>query len=194
MAAIALSHQVQNGAPSTSFQPDTTPASRQEMPKRGQPIRHSRGCGDPLNVRPTSSFTSGSCVPIKLTVALLIDRHGVIDSNLPVTVTLDDLDSPAQAKIKAVGKAQAERPQLKIQLPITAVPGLDREAIIEARLRPAIAASIWIRPCLSTTMIRRRSPATAIQEMVSVCTRRLRHVHHGAECRRRQKFAEVSGS
>ena len=28
VAAIALSHQVQNGAPSTSLQPDTTPASR----------------------------------------------------------------------------------------------------------------------------------------------------------------------
>ena len=83
------------------------------MPRRGQPIRHSRGCGDPLNARPTSRFTSGSCVPIKLTVALLKDRRGVIDINLPVTVTLDDLDSPAQAKIKAVGKAQAERPQLK---------------------------------------------------------------------------------
>jgi hypothetical protein len=121
-------------------------------------------------------------LPVKLAVALLKDRHGVIDLSIPVTGSLDDpqfkvwpiiwkvfvnilekavtapfallgalfgggpdlqfidfqpgvgqLDSAGADKIKTVVKALAERPQLKIDVPIAAVSDLDRPALVEAQ-------------------------------------------------------------
>jgi hypothetical protein len=128
-------------------------------------------------------------LPLKLAVALLKDRHGVIDLDVPVTGSLDDpqfrlgpiiwkvvvnllvkivtspfallgslfgggpdmqfvdfpagiaiLDPAAQAKVKTIAKALIERPQLKISVPLAAVPDLDRPALVEARLHDSIQA------------------------------------------------------
>jgi hypothetical protein len=121
-------------------------------------------------------------LPVKLAVALLKDRHGVIDLSIPVTGSLDDpqfkvwpiiwkvfvnilekavtapfallgalfgggpdlqfidfqpgvgqLDPAGADKVKTVVKALAERPQLKIDVPIAAVAELDRPALVEAQ-------------------------------------------------------------
>ena len=131
-------------------------------------------------------------LPIKLAVALLKDRNGVIDLNLPVTGSLDDpkfrlgpiiwkvfvnilekavtapfallgslfgggpdlqfidfkpgastLDASQATKVQAIVKALQERPKLNIEVPIAAVPQLDRPALLdaelEARLHQAMA-------------------------------------------------------
>jgi hypothetical protein len=121
-------------------------------------------------------------LPVKLAVALLKDRHGVIDLSIPVNGSLDDpqfkvwpiiwkvfvnilekavtapfallgalfgggpdlqfidfqpgvaqLDSAGADKVKTVVKALAERPQLKIEVPIAEVAELDRPALVEAQ-------------------------------------------------------------
>ncbi len=127
-------------------------------------------------------------LPVKLAVALLKDRNGVIDLPLPVTGSLDDpkfrlgpiiwkvlvnilekavtapfallgalfgsgpelqfIDfqpgsndlTPAQSdKIKTLVKALEERPQLKLEVPIAAVPNLDGPALVAAAFQSQIA-------------------------------------------------------
>jgi hypothetical protein len=127
-------------------------------------------------------------LPVKLAVALLKDRNGVIDLPLPITGSLDDpkfrlapiiwkvllnllekavtapfallgslfgsgpelqfIDfqpgsndlAPAQSdKVKALVKALNDRPQLKLEVPIAAVPDLDRPALAAAAFQSQIA-------------------------------------------------------
>ena len=127
-------------------------------------------------------------LPVKLAVALLKDRNGVIDLPLPVTGSLDDpkfrlgpiiwkvlvnilekavtapfallgalfgsgpelqfvdfqpgsndLSAAQSDKVKALVKALGDRPQLKLEVPIAAVPDLDRPALVAAAFRSQIA-------------------------------------------------------
>jgi Domain of Unknown Function (DUF748) len=125
-------------------------------------------------------------LPVKLAVALLKDRNGVIDLDFPVAGTLDDpqfklapiiwkvivnilekavtapfallgslfgggpdlqfidfkpgvgtLDPTQAGKVAAIVKALKERPQLKLEVPIAAVPNLDQPALADARFSAA---------------------------------------------------------
>jgi Domain of Unknown Function (DUF748) len=127
-------------------------------------------------------------LPVKLAVALLKDRNGVIDLPLPVTGSLDDpkfrlgpiiwkvlvnilekavtapfallgalfgsgpelqfvdfqpgsndLSAAQSDKVKALVKALGDRPQLKLEVPIAAVPDLDRPALVAAAFQSQIA-------------------------------------------------------
>lgn len=122
-------------------------------------------------------------LPVKLAVALLKDRNGLIDLDLPIDGSLDDpnfhlaaavwkflgnllvkavtapfallgslfgggpdlqfvdfrpgaavVDAAGAAKLKAIGNALTQRPQLKLEVPIAALPEMDRPALIEARM------------------------------------------------------------
>jgi hypothetical protein len=143
-------------------------------------------------------------LPIKLAVALLKDRNGVIDLSLPVTGSLDDpkfrlgpiiwkvfvnilvkavtapfallgslfgggpdlqfidfrpgaatLEASQEDKVKAIVKALQGRPQLKIEVPIAAVPGLDRPALIDAELASELSQAMAQAPA------RKKQAATA---------------------------------
>jgi hypothetical protein len=121
-------------------------------------------------------------LPVKLAVALLRDKNGVIDLNVPVNGTIDDpqfkvwpiiwkvlvnivekvvtapfawigsmfgggpdlqfidfqpgtseLDAAGAEKVKNVSKALAERPDLKLDVPIAWIAELDRPALTEAQ-------------------------------------------------------------
>ena len=134
-------------------------------------------------------------LPIKLAVALLKDRNGVIDLSLPVTGSLDDpkfrlgpiiwkvfvnilvkavtapfallgslfgggpdlqfidfrpgavtLEASQEDKVKAIVKALQGRPQLKIEVPIAAVPDLDRPALIDAELASELSQAMTQAP------------------------------------------------
>jgi hypothetical protein len=127
-------------------------------------------------------------LPVKLAVALLKDRNGVIDLPLPITGSLDDpkfslgpiiwkvlvnilekavtapfallgslfgsgpelqfidfqpgsndLSAAQSDKVKALVKALEGRPQLKLEVPIAAVPDLDRPALVAAAYQSQIA-------------------------------------------------------
>lgn len=142
-------------------------------------------------------------LPIKLAVALLKDRNGVIDLSLPVTGSLDDpkfrlapiiwkvfvnilekavtapfallgslfgggpelqfidfhpgastVDASQTDKIKAIVKALQGRPQLKIEVPIAAVPELDRPALIDAEFESRLSEAMAQAPS-------RKKPAAA---------------------------------
>jgi hypothetical protein len=143
-------------------------------------------------------------LPIKLAVALLKDRNGVIDLSLPVTGSLDDpkfrlapiiwkvfvnilekavtapfallgslfgggpdlqfidfrpgavtVDASQAEKVKAIVKALQGRPQLKIEVPIAAVPELDRPALLDAEFADEV------REAMTQTPARKKQAAGA---------------------------------
>jgi hypothetical protein len=128
-------------------------------------------------------------LPVKLAVALLKDRNGVIDLSLPVTGSLDDpqfrlgpiiwkavvglltkiatapfallgklfgggedmnrvdfdagsadLDAAAKGRMAALSKSLQERPQLKLDVPITYSSEVDRPVLAEEKLRANLLA------------------------------------------------------
>ncbi|HEX4153264.1 MAG TPA: DUF748 domain-containing protein [Steroidobacteraceae bacterium] len=134
-------------------------------------------------------------LPIKLAVALLKDRNGVIDLELPVTGSLKDpqfrlgpiiwkvfvnilekavtapfallgslfgggpdlqyidfrpgasaLDETQENKVKAIVKALQQRPQLNIEVPIAAVPDVDRPALVDAELNARLREAMLQTP------------------------------------------------
>jgi hypothetical protein len=127
-------------------------------------------------------------LPVKLAVALLKDRNGVIDLPLPITGSLDDpkfrlapiiwkvlvnllekavtapfallgslfgsgpelqfidfqpgsneLSTAESDKVKALVKALDQRPQLKLEVPIAAVPNVDGPALVAATFQSQVA-------------------------------------------------------
>ncbi len=134
-------------------------------------------------------------LPVKLAVALLKDRNGLIDLDLPVDGSLDDpnfhfaaavwkflgnllvkavtapfallgslfgggpdlqfvdfhagaatVDAAGADKLKVIVKAMKERPQLKLEVPIAALPEIDRPALIEAQLLADLEAQRALQP------------------------------------------------
>lgn len=134
-------------------------------------------------------------IPLKLAVALLKDRHGIIDLNLPVTGTLDDpqfrlgpviwqavlnlltkivtapfaalgalfgggedlafvdfeagqavLPASQTEKLNNLAKALVERPQLKLNVPLTVVTTQDSEAMARAALTEKLGPNAAAEP------------------------------------------------